>query len=190
MSSSPPRRRDCGCCPATIDLAGAEIELVSMVARENRLLRALKDLPGRASVRLRVPRLPPVARAAHAECARGRERDPDPHPVRVLRAGRRLPADADDQPGQGRAQRLAAAQHRAADHVRRPHPAGRPGGRRGPDPFRRRDAAHGHPALGTDLRGAQLRPDRPHLPPRLGRRRRPTSKRPRRLPSRGIRGAA
>ena len=33
--------------PATIDLAGAEIELVSMVARENRLLRALKALPGR-----------------------------------------------------------------------------------------------------------------------------------------------
>ena len=28
--------------PATIDLAGAEIELVSIVARENRLLRALK----------------------------------------------------------------------------------------------------------------------------------------------------
>lgn len=30
------------CVPATIDLAGAEIELVSMVARESRLLRALK----------------------------------------------------------------------------------------------------------------------------------------------------
>jgi chromosome partitioning protein len=30
------------CVPATIDLAGAEIELVSMVAREMRLLRALK----------------------------------------------------------------------------------------------------------------------------------------------------
>ncbi|WP_232661203.1 ParA family protein [Pseudonocardia sp. TRM90224] len=29
------------CVPATIDLAGAEIELVSMVARENRLLQAL-----------------------------------------------------------------------------------------------------------------------------------------------------
>jgi chromosome partitioning protein len=29
------------CAPATIDLAGAEIELVSMVARESRLLRAL-----------------------------------------------------------------------------------------------------------------------------------------------------
>jgi chromosome partitioning protein len=29
------------CCPATIDLAGAEIELVSMVARESRLAKAL-----------------------------------------------------------------------------------------------------------------------------------------------------
>ena len=32
------------CVPATIDLAGAEIELVSMVAREGRLSRALADL--------------------------------------------------------------------------------------------------------------------------------------------------
>jgi chromosome partitioning protein len=32
------------CVPATIDLAGAEIELVSMVAREGRLSRALTDL--------------------------------------------------------------------------------------------------------------------------------------------------
>ena len=32
------------CLPATIDLAGAEIELVSMVARENRLRNALTDL--------------------------------------------------------------------------------------------------------------------------------------------------
>ena len=31
------------CAPATIDLAGAEIELVSMVARENRLKRAIND---------------------------------------------------------------------------------------------------------------------------------------------------
>lgn len=34
------------CVPATIDLAGAEIELVSMVARENRLRTALLDLEG------------------------------------------------------------------------------------------------------------------------------------------------
>jgi chromosome partitioning protein len=33
------------CAPATIDLAGAEIELVSMVARESRLRRALDALP-------------------------------------------------------------------------------------------------------------------------------------------------
>jgi chromosome partitioning protein len=32
------------CIPATIDLAGAEIELVSMVARESRLLRALSEV--------------------------------------------------------------------------------------------------------------------------------------------------
>jgi chromosome partitioning protein len=31
------------CAPATIDLAGAEIELVSLVARESRLLRAIKN---------------------------------------------------------------------------------------------------------------------------------------------------
>ena len=34
------------CIPATIDLAGAEIELVSMVARENRLRNALAELAG------------------------------------------------------------------------------------------------------------------------------------------------
>ena len=36
-----PDQRDLFCVPATIDLAGAEIELVSMVAREQRLARAL-----------------------------------------------------------------------------------------------------------------------------------------------------
>ena len=34
------------CIPSTIDLAGAEIELVSMVARENRLRTALAELDG------------------------------------------------------------------------------------------------------------------------------------------------
>jgi chromosome partitioning protein len=33
------------CAPATIDLAGAEIELVSVVARESRLRRALESMP-------------------------------------------------------------------------------------------------------------------------------------------------
>ena len=33
------------CVPATIDLAGAEIELVSVVARESRLARAIAGHP-------------------------------------------------------------------------------------------------------------------------------------------------
>jgi chromosome partitioning protein len=36
------------CVPATIDLAGADIELASQVAREHRLRRALVDYPGNA----------------------------------------------------------------------------------------------------------------------------------------------
>lgn len=39
-----PRYKDLYCVPSTIDLAGAEIELVSMVARENRLRSALAQL--------------------------------------------------------------------------------------------------------------------------------------------------
>jgi chromosome partitioning protein len=35
------------CVPATIDLAGAEIELVSVVARESRLARAIASYPGK-----------------------------------------------------------------------------------------------------------------------------------------------
>jgi chromosome partitioning protein len=35
-----------GVLPATIDLAGAEIELVTMVARENRLRSAIENIPG------------------------------------------------------------------------------------------------------------------------------------------------
>ena len=73
------------CVPATIDLAGAEIELVSMVARESRLARAIERLPG--PLRLRLHRLPAVARPADGQRAGGRAGGADPDPVRVLRAG-------------------------------------------------------------------------------------------------------
>ena len=66
----------CSCAPATIDLAGAEIELVSLVARETRLQRALDAYltereHGRAA-RLRPDRLPALARPAHRQRAGGR----------------------------------------------------------------------------------------------------------------------
>ena len=63
------RSRACACAPATIDLAGAEIELVSMVAREYRLRRACAAyLPAHeagTAGRLRLHRLPAVAGPAH-----------------------------------------------------------------------------------------------------------------------------
>ena len=71
------------CVPATIHLAGAEIELVSLVAREQRLRRAL-DLHIRRDdrpVRLRLHRLPAVAGPAHDQRVRRRTRGADPDPV-------------------------------------------------------------------------------------------------------------
>jgi chromosome partitioning protein len=60
--------------PATIDLAGAEIELVSVVARESRLRRAIAAHPRHRQRRARTAtttshRLPAVAGPAHAERA-------------------------------------------------------------------------------------------------------------------------
>ncbi len=57
------------CAPATLDLAGAEIELVSLVARENRLHRALqtylqdREQSGMQRAGLRLHRLPAQPRA-------------------------------------------------------------------------------------------------------------------------------
>ncbi len=52
--------------PSTIDLAGAEIELVSQFSREGRLKRALAPV-GEGVVRLHLPRLSAVARLDHRE---------------------------------------------------------------------------------------------------------------------------
>ena len=74
--------------PATIDLAGAEIELVSVVARENRLRKAIAGHPlvgtargrGGGPARLRVRRLPALAGPAHPQRAGGGRGDADPDP--------------------------------------------------------------------------------------------------------------
>ena len=94
------------CVPATIDLAGAEIELVSMVAREGRLRTALGGLQ-ESRLRLRLHRLPAVAGTAHHQRARRRARGIDPDPMRVLRARGRGSAAAQHRDGEGASQSRA-----------------------------------------------------------------------------------
>ncbi len=114
------------CIPATIDLAGAEIELVSMVAREGRLRTALGEARA-LRLRLRVHRLPAVSRAADDQRARRRPGGADPDPVRVLRTGGRRSVAAQHRDGQGAPEPRPERHHRGADHVRRAHEARRSG---------------------------------------------------------------
>ena len=127
--------------PATIDLAGAEIELVSLGRARARLRRALHAYlrsEARRPARLRAHRLPAVARPAHGQRA-GR---------RPTRCSSRSSASTTRSRGSAscsatstwsrRTSTRAARLDDPAHHVRRPHPAGRPGGRRGPRPLRRR----------------------------------------------------
>ena len=72
--------------PATLNLAGAEIELVSALQRENRLKTALAAVLAR--LRRRPDRLPAVARPADDQRADRRERSDHPGAGRVLRARR------------------------------------------------------------------------------------------------------
>ena len=72
--------------PATIDLAGAEIELVPVFSRELRLRRALAGDRGR--FRFRPYRLSPVAGIADRQRTGRRERGRGAHPMRVLRPRR------------------------------------------------------------------------------------------------------
>ena len=79
------------CAPATIHLAGAEIELVSLVAREQRLRRAI-DLYAKTREKNGEERLdyifidcPPSLGLLTVNAFCAARRGPDPHPVRVLR---------------------------------------------------------------------------------------------------------
>ena len=155
--------------PASIDLAGAEIELVSVVARENRLLRALRaylaehptdyvfiDCPPSlglltlnalvAATEILIPiqceyyALEGVSQLMRTINLVNGELNQDLQLTTVVLT-------------------MFDARTRLAAQVA----AG------GADALRRGDAADGHPALGADQRGAQLRPDRADVPPRLRR---------------------
>ena len=159
--------------PATIDLAGAEIELVSVVAREGRLKKAIAADPrvgtaadaGEDRYDYVLHRLPAVARAADPQRPGGRRRDDDPDPGGVLRAGGPGPAAGDRRAGPGRPQPRARGVDDPGHHVRRPHPPRRRGRRRGARALRRPGAADRDPAVGAGLRGAVVRPDRDGLRP-------------------------
>ena len=153
--------------PATIDLAGAEIELVSIVARENRLKRSVRGYPGPPR-RLRLSGLSAVARPLDAQCPRGCERDPGSDPVRVLRTRGRHSCCAPSIWSRA-SSTTSPAQHRPAHHVRCTDQARCAGRRRGSAALPGRDAPNSHPALGAHFRSAQLRPDRFDLPAQLGR---------------------
>ena len=81
------------CAPATIDLAGAEIELVSLVARETRLQKALgtvltdREEQGHPPDRLHLHRLSAEPEPADRQRVRGGPGGLHPDPVRVLRVG-------------------------------------------------------------------------------------------------------
>ena len=122
--------------PASRELVGAEIELVSVEEREYLLARKL-DAP-RGRVRLRLRRLPPVARPPDAERADRRGRRPRPDPVRVLRARRGLRARLDRRAGPRGAEPPPRDRRGHRDDVGRPAEPLPPGPRRDPPVLRRR----------------------------------------------------
>ena len=155
------------CAPATIDLAGAEIELVSLVARESRLQRAIQAYEQPLDYIL-IDCPPSLGLLTVNALVAGAE---------VL-----IPIQCEYYALEGLGQLLrnvdlvrghlnpdAACVDDPAHHVRRPDPAGLPGRGRGAQPLRRRGAADEHPAVGAHLRGAELWADGADLRPGIQR---------------------
>ena len=150
--------------PASLDLAGAEIELVPAFSRELKLRRALEPvLPDYDFV---LDRLPALARPADRERARRRRRGHRPDPVRVLRTRGSGPAPAQRRARAQEPQPVARGVLDHPRHVRRPHQARRSGGAGGAGPLRRsglphRRAPHRAAVGGAVVRSADhlVRPD-------------------------------
>ncbi len=151
--------------PASLDLAGAEIELVPAFSRELRLKRAVEVVQGR--LRVRPHRLPAVARAADRQRPGGGHRGAGPHPVRVLRPGGTGPAPPQRGPRPPQPEPHPGGDDHRARHVRRPDEAVGPGGGRGPRALRRaRCAGRSSPApCGCPRRPRSASPSSPSTPP-------------------------
>ena len=169
--------------PATIDLAGAEIELVSLVARETRLHRALgayltsEEQAGRAYDYVFVDCPPSLGLLTVNALVAARE---------VL-----IPIQAEYYALEGLGQLLRSIElvrahlnpelrrlDDPADDVRRAHPAGRPGCRRGAYPLPGAGPGDLDPSLRPSLGSTQLRADRDDLRSGVHAGRCPTSRRP------------
>ena len=147
--------------PASLDLAGAEIELVPAFSRENRLRRASRRcVDDYDYVLIDCP--PSLGLLTVNGLAAANE---------VL-----VPIQCEYYALEGLGQLLrnvdlvraqpqpdARGQHHRLRDVRRPHQAGRSGRARGARALRRQGLPHGHPAHGPALRGAVVRAADHHL---------------------------
>ena len=154
------------CAPATIDLAGAEIELVSLVARESRLQRAIQAATqvGHAYDYILIDCPPSLGLlTVNAMVAASEVFIPIQCEYYALEGlsqllkNIELVARAPQPP--------AARLDHPADDVRRPDPSVRPGGRRGARALPGAGAAHHGPSVGPRVRGTELRRDRDDLRP-------------------------
>ena len=129
-SSSTRRSRGLSLIPADRNLTGAEIELVSLPNREQRLRTVIRSLA--RSLRLHLHRHAAVARPAHAQRARRRRRRADPAQLRVLRARRARRPRRHAAPRPRSLNPVARHRRRGADDVRRADEPRAAGGARHP----------------------------------------------------------
>ena len=134
-ASRPPSVRNLFVAPASLDLAGAEIELVPAFSRELRLKQALDEV--RDDYDFVLIDCPPSLGLLTVNGLAAATEVLVPDPVRVLRPRGPGPAAAQRRPRAEEPEPDARGQHHRAGHVRRPHQAVRPGGARGPGALRR-----------------------------------------------------
>ena len=120
-SSYPPKSPNLSLAPATINLAGADVELVAALSRETRLRQALA--PVASGVRFRLDRFAAVAWLVDDQRADRRRRLHHPGPGGVLRARGTRAAHQRHLAGARRAQSDALRQRRSGHDVRRSHAA-------------------------------------------------------------------